>query len=350
MRETVFLIGHWASCNMGDKYQAIVIDKSLVDKYDFKFVNFVDNNGEPMDFEFDGHLHVVYGPSELFKFPDCQLGIMTTGSMDKNSPYVGWVTNIIRMRHNLRRFIVWGGFSRGYEEFEMWASGLDFLRDSKVMFVARSYLDLKLYRALVNDDNKGVLGGDPMCWWSSLEGLQLAQKLTLPLASTFPNLSGTVAIVSIHCFEYDRYTLWDEIIKHTDFIIAIDTYGDAILAQKYPHIIVVNQPWLLVHLLKNVSHVISGRLHGAIIASTLNIPTTLIAIDDPEPEKGSLKFEAIGRSALGPDLGLCRVLNADYVTHNFDQLFNHTELHSTHQYINLTKITLLNLVDWLSVE
>ena len=178
MRKSIFLIGHWASCNMGDKYQAVVIYRALFDKYDFKFINFADNNGAPMDFDFDGHLHVVYGPSDLSKFPDCQFGIMTTGSMDKNSPYVGWVTNMLRTRHDLTRLMVWGGFSRGYEDFETWTHGLEFLHDPRVKFVARSYLDLKLYRALVKDVNRGVLGGDPMSWWSSLSGLQLAQRLT----------------------------------------------------------------------------------------------------------------------------------------------------------------------------
>ena len=150
----------------------------------------------------------------------------------------------------------------------------------------------------------------------------------------------------MHCFEYNRYILWEEIVQRSDFIIAIDTHGDSSIAQKYKQTIVVNQPWLLVHLLKNVKHVISGRLHGAIIAATLNIPTTLIAIDNPAPEKGSLKFEAIGQSALGPGTGLCRVLNADYVKHNFDQLFNYSELGSGNQYITLTESTLSGLVDW----
>lgn len=355
MRSVILIIGHWASCNMGDKFQPFVVLNSLREhikssEAECHLINLSGGLKDDLTFEIDKWSWIVHTPEHLDRLPKVDYAILTTGSMDRNSRYVGWFSKFLQTRTELKKAYIWGGLSRGYEPFDTWRRGLDFLKDPRLVCLARSELDRQLYKAL---GGNARLAGDPMAWWVSEPGLQLQVEHNLidEKALTERSPRHPVVIPSYHAFEYaTRRPFWNRVCGLSETNIGIDTYQDRALARFVPSVILDYRPWVLINALLNASHVISGRLHGGVLASCLGIPTTMICVDDAETGLGSLKFEAVSKHALGLDRGLCRMLKPEEgnrftdsellslpETQRLDYLVNGKE------YIELTLSTLANI-------
>ena len=307
----MLIIGHWLSANLGDKHQPYVVYRAFANKNPdsiqcIQCVNFSSDGGKPMWFEGSGSGKIkIIGPDEI-KGP-FHTAIITTGSMDANSAYVGWIAAMIESNPQLTT-IIWGGFSRGYLSLAEFARGLLFLRNPRVHYHARSLMDLELYRSIVGHSG-GIYAGDPICDY----------VVKSPMATA--TATSTIAIVSIHCFEYDRSAFWEQICARVDAILCLDTYADGALVktlkQKYSQIPVYlcNDPVGVMDILRTKTHVISGRLHGAVLAAAMRIPTTMIAVDAPEQGKGSYKFEAFA------SMGICRGLHPKTTTLTLEEIF-----------------------------
>lgn len=321
---SILVIGHWLSANLGDKYQPYIVYDSLIknSKQEIQCVNFSSDGGKLMWFEtlvpdvrpnseisseqINVKLEII-GPEDIK--PGFHTAIITTGSMNFDSPYVPWIIKIIEQNPDTT-IIFWGGFSRGYTSEEEYSQSLSFLRHSNVLYYARTEMDLALYRTIVDNTSRGIYAGDPICQWIVKSKLKNNSRIfegsTLSL---FPG--GTIVIASIHCFEYDRGILWDQICRKADYILCLDTYADEPIRQKYPNVVICNEPLRVIEYLTESKHVISGRLHGAVLSATMGIPTTMIQIDSPEKGKGSYKFEAFG--------DICRLLHPQKTT--IDEIF-----------------------------
>lgn len=340
---SILVIGHWLSANLGDKYQPYIVYDSLIknSKEKIQCVNFSSDGDKLMWFEISSEqINVkleIIGPEEIK--PGFHTAIITTGSMNFNSPYVPWVIKIIEQNPE-STIIFWGGFSRGYTTEEEYSQSLSFLRHSNVFYYARTEMDLILYRTIVNNTSRGIYAGDPICQWITKTKLKTNSEFgrTPALArevskfSLFPG--GTIVIASIHCFEYDRGILWDQICRKADYILCLDTYADEPIRQKYSNVVICNEPLRVIEYLAESKHVISGRLHGAILSATMGIPATMIQIDCPEKGKGSYKFEAFG--------DICRLLHPEKTT--IDEIFTVPDVkkESVDFLIQTTKQTLSN--------
>ena len=342
---------------MGDKYQPFVIANHLLTKSkkfgdwkkptDIFFVNYSGNaNHAEMYFNRDKMRYHICEPEEM-KVTTADLAILTTGSMDSGSPYVEWVKKYIE-EGLIKKLIIWGGFSRGSGPFEIFAKKLDFLRNNDIYYFARSHSDLEIF-SQITESNRGFLAGDPMFWWNSKEGRKLGETLNMsyPIPTLDSNSKKLIAIPSIYSFKYNK-NYWDELCSKADLVICIDTYSDKKVLERYPDKSVeTNQPWVFFELIKDAKHVISGRLHGGLLAAHENIPTTLIVTDDATPGKGSFKFDAVGNHSSARFTPLCTVRTSKEA----HELINSTELPELQTenikiYENLTLESLDKLLYW----
>lgn len=368
----IWIIGHWESANMGDKYQPYVIAHTIgktlgVDwkttQPDAKmnniyFINFSDDDGRIMETTINNVPYRIYHPHDPILKP-ADLAILTTGSMDGGSPYVDWVKKYLENGY-IKNIIVWGGFSRGDDDFDKFMKPIDFITNDNVVFFARSKRDLDIYDEIIknniNKTNNGRLAGDPMCWYVTDEGKDfgnLLETLNKPEdLETFYKIKGNVVVPSIFAFEWNN-TFWTKICDAADKIICIDTCADYNILKKYKNkTMMIREPWIFIDIIKNAKHVLNGRLHSSVLATCSNIPTTLLITDDADPGKGSFKFDAVGNTAISMDDPICRVAKVcDYGCHNDDYKFDDYKFDdyskyfaSSIQYVALT----LNSLDTIS--
>ena len=331
----IWIIGHWGSCNQGDKYQPYVIAKHLLNlaNIDVYYVNYSNHlvNGikQKMAVHMNKKDYDLLGP--LDTLPVCDLAILTTGSMDGGSPYVSWITDLMK-NNQIRNLIVWGGFSRGYLPLIKFAQPLAFLLDDRVQYYARSYRDLSLYREIVNDQCKGRLAGDPMTWWESAIGLDFGLQIN---DSPVPCLKGRVVIPSRYSIWLNE-KFWIEAINRADHVVCIDNVSDYEIALKYKAII-LREPWMFIQAIKQSSHVISGRLHSGVLSACMGIPTTLIITDNSKPGVGSLKFDAVGNTSSALNTPICKVMTANEALANIEDCMAIPNVNLYRQNINKYK-------------
>jgi hypothetical protein len=346
-----WIIGHWASCNMGDRYQPYVVADVLLNAQwnwegthrDIRFVNFSDSDiGENMTFNVGNRLFDISGPSDI-ALPPARLAILVTGSMHYTSPYVQWIVNAVN-NQRIEELVIWGGFSRGDEDFGSYKEKFAFLLNPKIAYYARSWRDQDLYEKLTSRPCR--LAGDPMCYWVTDAGKEFGEKIEAD-ASILPDdpnlelnfdLQGTIAIPSYYAFRYDR-DFWMDVCQRCDWIVCIDTFEDMYLKSRYQKkCFIVNKPWIFLRAIRHCDKTVNGRLHSAVISACANLATTVVVTDNSDPGIGSFKFEAVG--ATGPGLGrpIARVTNT--LDHRVLEISPDVYNVNSRKYVDLTLQTL----------
>lgn len=300
---SIWVIGHWCSCNMGDKYQPYVVANKLISEIDYfgswddmkniYLVNFSSNKTpEPLTFMINNKEYNILTPES--DIPDADLAVITTGSMDGNSPYVSWVKKYLESGR-IKKLTIWGGFSPGNMEIPDFCNWMDFLKRPNIKYYARCQRDYDLFVTISSDPSRGRLAGDPMVWWANTNNIHSHGELL-------------IVIPSIYAFRHN-FAYWDKICAKADIVIFIDTYSDRRQLERYTEkALMFNDPTLLCKIIKSAKHVISGRLHGSVLAACSMVPTTMIITDNSEPGKGSYKFDAVGKTCVGHDSPLCETL------------------------------------------
>ena len=335
--KTIWLMGHWLSQNMGDRYQPTIVAKYLsqyIDLSQVTFINFFPDITS-MSTVVNNQTYPVVAPGDVNP-SKARLIILVTGSINKDAAYMKWLPHYLQNK-NLDRIIIWGGFT-GIITPSSYKLGLEILADRRITFWARSWLDLNLYRDMFGRDGRGCLAGDPMAGWILLHNNDNNDK-------DHPT-SPKILIPSIYAWR--RYPeKWNQLIELFPRVISIDSHADQELFLKYPKIESVNDPEKIIPLLLTSSHVVSARLHSALLATLLNIPTTMVIHDDAMPGTASFKFEAIGGNGIGKGLPLCQTITGKELS---DNIFSYTpdlERENNQKYLRLTEesfITIIRLV------
>lgn len=291
----IWIYGHWLSCNLGDRYQARGVAKHLshfVDISKLVFVNF-SKDIKPMSIELEGVNYVVYGPEDV-KDRSPKLIILLTGSIDYMTKFIPWIKNQL-IKDTLQEVIIWGGFGHGRKD-GLHRDGLDLFFHPKVTFWSRCWRDADMYQEWF--DRPSRLGGDPLAFWV----LNDTSQETSPLYDN-------IVIPSIYSWRYHP-EIWEEMMNKADRVISIDNVADYKLKDIVPRLEFINDPSKLIPILRQSKHIISGRLHGGLLAALINVPTTMVITDDAEPGQGTYKFEAVARTGCGQEKPLCQSLCA----------------------------------------
>ena len=363
MTVVCWVIGHYASCNMGDKYPAIAVAHNLIGQNsdmfgswekglkDIYFVNFSADTSptrSEMTFTVDGKRFHISDPVELQeKGITADFAVITTGSMDYGSPYVEWLSSFVKSGV-IQKLVIWGGFSRGDKSFEEFKETMAFLNHQNINYFARSVSDKHVYDRITNSIS-GDVAGDAMTWWTTPEGRAFGRRVDIDyhqtgiLDTAFP-AGGTVAIPSVYAFRFNT-ELWEKICTEADVVVCIDTVSDNqvsnyIKKTKKP-ILKTFQPWELLHIIEKCDRVISGRLHGSVISASAGIPTFMVVTDNAESGKGSFKFDAVGTGPYAEGIPLCGVLR--YEDFNNPLISDPVHLLNAEIYSNVTNVSFKKL-------
>jgi hypothetical protein len=308
---TLWLVGHWHSQNMGDRFQGFAIWSYLVEENGVPFENVLCVNysecHEPASYR-----NVTLDTYNLeTRLPPDQPAVivLTTGSMDANSPYVPWLR--AQLQAHTTPVIVWGGLSIPGTDWmaqEEWVATMDFLKHPHLTFFARSDMDLQAYRTLVHASNRGRLAGDPMAFYTFPETLAKYHvhepKLQSRRRTEHAERLQPMCCPSGPAFAQDNTDgFWSRACEEAASLLLIDTVADP---QRCPKEVldratVVLEPWLFIgHVLTAASSLVTRRLHGAMLAALVGVPT--LAID--RQGKRTSKFVFMGESACGRGKGL----------------------------------------------
>lgn len=389
----IWIVGHWCSCNMGDKYQPYVILHAIKNsipyienKIKINLINFFGDDGNKMFFNIGDKIYDINDPYNQTDIAD--LCILTTGSMNSKSNYIKWIQYYLDKKM-IKQLIIWGGFTVENYSFEYFAHNLKFITDNNVQYFARSYNDMLLYQQIYkyyrfefDKDYRCRLAGDPMCWWGTISGINFTNSFKND-ASYYSNfiqindfnkpvvdniidgkfdMQKTLIIPSIYSIERNE-DYWSVLINKYDFFVSNDNHSDYVLTEKYPNkIIFITEPWVFLDFIKGINHIISARLHGVVTALGSNTYLTMINTDNSPDHTGSFKYNAVGKTGMGYNKPICNVYN----THDmlldttssdiyFDSLLNPKEMYNDNisGYINLTMESLdiiVNMVNTLSKD
>lgn len=281
------LIGHYGSCNLGDKYQQLGVITNLlklgVKSEEIICVNFIDYNSKSEEMNIMGQKFNIQSPTAYMKNNQDNrftLTLVTTGSMDKFNTYTKWLPFFIE-RSQIS--IIWGGFTRGTYHINHFKDGLHFLENKNLLYFARSYRDFILYNKITTTNN-GFIAGDPLCLWPVPQKQSKTQK--------------KIIITSIYAYKW-MPDLWEKLFSLATDVVVIDSVADRPLISKFNDIQCISDPVSLMNFVKDADWIISGRLHGGILSSLTQTPTIMVVTDNSYPDTGSFKFEAVGTHGPG---------------------------------------------------
>lgn len=335
-----WIIGHWYSCNLGDRCQPYTILDSLFLRHEngteqvppnVYMVNLFSGGDTAMSTTIAGKTYPVFGPNDS-KLPPAQNAVMTTGSLYSNSSYMVWVKEFIQ-NQRIKSLVIWGGFGIGGNTVETFSKALSILKSPQIAYYARSAQDLELYRQIVGNAKRGRLAGDPLMYWTNSKtikrGLELYETLVTPVATgeKIVNFKGLVVVPSLYAFNFN-YSFWHWICCQADAVICVDSAIENEIIQRYRgKSVVIRDAWRFCDAIKGSRHVVSGRLHGAVLSAGMGIPTTLLVTDDANPRQGSFKFDAVGSTAVDLKNGaICEVIKvcqaqSHLMSHQIPQLY-----------------------------
>jgi hypothetical protein len=218
--------------------------------------------------------------------------------------------------------IIMGGFTMYEPLAEM---HLEFLRNPKILYYARSMNDLEIFNIL-SGSTRGKLAGDPMAWYTMDESKQYCDEMDkiIPFdwnTIEFPK-GERILVINDTCFDDVgiENTLWigqwDILIETADIVVSVDTWYSKTrkhIESKFPgkKFLSFYQPWLFAKLVSNAKCIISGRLHAAMISSLLLVPTVMVAQKKLSDPIGTFKYVSVGLTGHGP---LCIVENLKEIT------------------------------------
>lgn len=341
----IYILGHFGSCNLGDRHQGrIVADYFVLEVFEnITFINFTDYPRDEIPDQIDcitsygGRPMKIFSPSLI----DPSKPIFTTsvrgGAVTRSCLLVlsgsftdesSWVPFLKRCLGKVSEIIIWGGFS-GVDS-SLQKKKLHWLGHPSITFLARGQDDLDLFREIISCDktsevlgdemeklphlvvtltkvigrSKGRLAGDPI--YSYLN--------TYPL--TLPSIKNPKYKTFIGSFYfYENYpTEFYKLVDTSDLVIFIDTHCDRELTQEVTNnfpdkkVVSTNEiPELLTYLSES-KVVVSNRLHGGVLAFGLGIPTIFVCPDGAKRGTKSFKYHNIALGGLGYDKELCKIL------------------------------------------
>lgn len=283
METDCYLICHFCSCNMGDRYQGYALIQALPE-VSFTCVNF--NNIGDMEHSIEesmGRLFKVWSPDRI-KFDPVKPVIILSGSVDCHSSPI----KILSRMTPEQKVFLWGGF-HGVVSGKI--RGLEVLSTHNITFLARSDDDRKLFKSVSNRD--ALLGGDPL-------------GLFRPLNSSWSKKRGKVLIASVYLFRFNRPLLEEVLLdEKIDTFVYIDTHSDKdenfqqFMSSHKRETIFTNSPIELQEVIKNCEMVYTSRLHGAVVSLLLRKPVVILSSDGAERGDKSFKFHSVGMSGNG---------------------------------------------------
>lgn len=314
---------HIGSCNLGDKYQlSPSILRKLEQSYEsIEIVNFIDFDGKLETPDFCNHL-TVRSPSNVLKEDkNWKLILFLTGSFDEFVTYYRYIKHFV---YKCERFILWGGFTRGYSTLNEFRSKLLFFNESHVEFWARSFRDLLLYKDM--NFKFGRLAGDPVGSWI-FDDSQL---------QSFTRGNHYMLITSIYAHKRDP-EMWDKIYEmYFPYIFYIDSSENEMMFQKRGFKLLRDPSELIKHS-RLAKAVVSTRFHGGLLASLVNVPTVVINIDNCNDGLGCFKFNSIGFHAMGWQQSIMSVINLDIFFKHYSEI--ELFLPNTTQFTDYIRIT-----------
>jgi hypothetical protein len=306
-------------------------------------VNLFSDKNNTMSTIILGKTYPIYGPNDD-KLPPAQHAIMTTGSLYSDSSYMVWVQDFIKTQR-IKSLIIWGGFGLGLNTVETFSKALSILRSPSIAYFARSAQDLELYRQIVGDNKRGRLAGDPLMYWTSLKTTLRASDRYETLGEKHPSFKGLIVVPSIYAFRLN-YAFWHWICCQADTVICVDSSIEEEIVQRYRgKTLIIREAWRFCEAIRKASHVVCGRLHGAVLSAGMGIPTTLLVTDDANPRQGSFKFDAVGTTATGLTKGaICEVIKVCQAqSHLMSQQTPQMYLDNVKRYMYLTNESLVQI-------
>lgn len=325
---TAFILAHFCSCNMGDKYQGLTLIKMLKNIANLVCVNFSDIDGNnSIEENFLGTNLTIYSPEYAFSHLPCDNLIVLTGSFDNHSPHVKWIKQCFN-DDKIKTVHIWGGFHGVDENF---LSTMTWIKSDKLHFYARGKDDADIFTKITGKECEP--SGDPMCYYLSIFE---RTKETVPGKNLF--------IASYYLFENKPELFLSVLQKNIKTILFIDSYIDN--QNLFMHFIFENKPkdCMIIHesnplkvldIISEHDMVYSSRLHGAILSFGLYKPTVMLVTDDSDLGEKSFKFYSVGLSGNNQ---LC------YVTKNtISEIYERNFSHNIFGFITLSMGTFSKL-------
>lgn len=312
----IWIVAHWCSCNLGDKFQGYPLITYLIEKgIEFLPVNF----STPDETDIDD----IIPNLKIYSWEDTSLSspekiIIFSGSLDSGSPWFPLLE-----RNERSNIIIWGGFSRGYSPIGEYRETLKILKRENITMMCRSSDDLQLYQQIVESTNRGIFLGDPMVWWITEEAVNFNIP-TILREKELRRCTGKTGVISYFCFE-NYPDFWKEICKGCDTLVCIDPQSDASVPSFVDgrEIIFVREVWDFLKIISSAESVISCRLHASLLCLLLGIPTITITSDSPTEEMlGSYKFFSVIKNTFGYGCGLGEVYSPENIEFNFREVLN----------------------------
>lgn len=306
------IFAHFLSCNIGDRFQALYMYHLLsqIPSSDLRAVNFVEFEPSPLKTPFYEHWW-IYSPTYFYLLessdqPAIETAIILTGSMDKYCHYIQYIERLLSQCHQI---IIWGGFTRSHQPLHLFIKGLEFLHAPNVHYYARSERDLMLYKQI--GGTQGTLAGDPLAPLALLTpcSLHINNDILSPMNQRRRHEWQGRILFILSQYAWKKHS---HVVKHLQSyiqecngdIIGMDTYTDQNIT---PECIAEIEVFLT--RLQQAKLVLTTRLHGAILAAMLHIPTLLIDISNDLDGLGTFKFKAIGLHACGFQQGLTATID-----------------------------------------
>lgn len=314
---STFIMGHFCSCNLGDKYQGYSILKQLGPSIDSVCVNFsnIDDREYINEMFFEDKIR-VYSPDYAFKNIKKSNLILLTGSFDSHSPHIKYIIQAVN-NPEIKSIHIWGGFHGVSGNFY---TSMEWLKDSKISFHARGQDDAVVYTKMTGKD--ATLSGDPMCYYISV-----SQKSSNPV-------NGNIFIANYYLYKNNPKLFEYVLTLNVKTILLIDSYIDNreifrnYMDQVKPkdcEVIHENNPLKVIDIISKHDKVYSCRLHGAVLSFGLGIPVMMIVTDGADRGTRSFKFHSVALSGNGK---LCNVAITpeDLLNNTYDEsMKEHTD-------------------------
>jgi hypothetical protein len=304
----LFIFGYWYSSNLGDFLAPWLIWKCIaLNKSECKhlfLVNLIEPSvDDSISKEFlstNGEMLIIKKPSEIINLIESDdIIILTVGSITAEQSALATIALIRALSINIK-IIVWGGlqdYSKMLTDSQSFVGEInfwrEFIKDPNVEFWARSKPELNAIFKITQFESSSVkVAGDPIALFSIV-----FKDFITKCKSEILVKNDTLLITSSHIFDRDipfAREFHDFLaIKPQCRIIGIDSSTDVLLEKSYG-VDTINDVYALIKLILSYRYIISGRLHGALIAACLGVDVIYIALNE--------KFENISYFSEGEKL------------------------------------------------
>lgn len=320
-----WFICHPLSKNLGDRHQITCICDYILQTGSLFLPRVVNVAYGGTENDSGTRVETEHGVGPLILLPEevdvrtCGMAVLLTGSFFYDCLYAVWIDQLLTSPA-CKKIIIWGGLTRGWDELPVFIERMYPLlgADKRVIFWARSQEDGELFKAITGRTD-WIGAGDPIA------SVNVAGKP----ADRKARESSIIFISSVYLEE--RCPEITAVIKQrANWIIYIDPDADqeCVFAHtNEKNTLAINDPRKLIRLFERArpTCVISGRLHGGLLAAMSGIPTALIANDTQQADKGSYKFSAM---AAGFDsLPICEVFFRDEIEKTVSFMEKTPDLH-----------------------